>query len=462
MELDMTKGNPLHLILNFLFPVFLGNMFQQFYNMADTVIVGRFVGTTALAAVGSVGTIMFLVIGSAMGLTNGFTILTAQSLGAKDMARVKHSVTNGVLLTGVFTIALTVLSTTLMPNILHLMNTPEDIYKEAYTYIFIICMGMGASLYYNLGASYMRAIGNSKTPLYFLIFSAGINVVLDLLLIIVFHMGVAGAALATVISQGMSAILCFVYIYKKIDILRPERSDWYFSKADTKHQLHVGIPMALQYGITASGGMIMQSAINMFGSTAVASFTAATKVQGLFNQGLMALVPSIATYSGQNFGKGDYKRVQEGVKAGVEISVVYGIAAAILVNMFSKPLLGIFFPAGTDINEVLPYARTYLTMATAFYIPLGCLLVFRNTMQGCGYGILPMLGGVIEFFARMGTAVLAMHVGSYTIAVACDPATWFAAFMYTGITCWLIMRKLMPRDKRGKATHRRRISVMHY
>lgn len=285
MEKDMTKGRPLPVILKFMLPLIIGNIFQQLYNMADTIIVGRYVGADALAAVGSTGTIMFLTVGFSQGITAGFSVLTAQRFGAKDTEGVKISVANGILLSLIFTVIISSLSLLGMRPLLKLMNTPDNIFQDAYTYIMIISAGIIATIFYNLFSSYLRAVGNSKIPLVFLVFSAALNVILDLVLIINFKMGVSGAALATIISQGVSAILCLVYIYIRMPSLAPNRRHWKFHGQESRNQLAMGIPMALQFAITASGTMVMQSAINLFGSDAVASFTAASKVQNLVTQG---------------------------------------------------------------------------------------------------------------------------------------------------------------------------------
>ena len=252
MERDMTVGTPWKIILNFTIPIVIGNIFQQFYSMVDTVIVGKFVGTKALAAVGSTGTIGFLILGFLMGLTAGFTVLTSQRFGAGDMPGMRKTVGSAAVLSVIGSVVMTVISMAFMKPLLILMNTPEDIFADAYTYSMLICSGVVACIFYNLFSSLLRAIGNSKVPLFFLVFSACLNVVLDLLLILCFHMGVAGAAIATNISQGVSAVLCLIYIYKNVPVLCPERTQWRLSASDTAYQMRMGIPMALQFSITAS------------------------------------------------------------------------------------------------------------------------------------------------------------------------------------------------------------------
>ena len=303
MGTDMTKGRPLPVLLRFTIPLLLGNLFQQFYNMADTIIVGRYVGAGALAAVGSTGIIMFLITGFAQGLTSGFMILTAQRYGAGDTAGVKRSVSAGIFLSAVTTVILTGFFLAVMDPLLRLMQTPEDIFREAGRYIRIIAAGTAACVFYNLFSAFLRAVGNSRVPLFFLVFSACLNVALDLALIVGGGMGVEGAALATVLSQAVSAVLCGGYIFLKTPDLMPGAGQWRPHKGDVRRELSIGIPMALQFAITASGGMVMQSAVNQFGSLAVAAYTAAGKLETLVEQGMIALGQAMASYAGQNFGK---------------------------------------------------------------------------------------------------------------------------------------------------------------
>ena len=366
MEQDMTRGNPLSVIFMFTLPLAVGNIFQQLYNMADTIIVGRFVGADALAAVGSTGTIMFLLNGFAQGITAGFSVLTAQRFGAGKKEGVKESVTNGVLLSIIGAILFTVLSCGIMNPLLHLMNTPDDIFDKAYTYIILISLGMIANVFYNLLSSYLRAVGNSKAPLFFLVFSACLNVGLDLFFIVVLKTGVAGAAWATNLSQGVSAVLCAGYIFLKVPALVPEKKHWRLTRRDTRYQLQMGIPMALQFAITSSGTMIMQSAINLFGSEAVAAYTAACKVHSLLTQGMVAMGQTMAVYSGQNYGKGDAKRIRDGVKAALLIDVIYSVVSAVLVSLLLGVTLGLFFSGDVDLTVMMPWARTYITICAIF------------------------------------------------------------------------------------------------
>ncbi len=438
----MTRGNPLPIILKFTLPLLIGNIFQQFYNMVDTIIVGRFVGADALAAVGSTGTIMFLVIGFSQGMSTGFTVLTSQRFGAGDENGTKRSVANGTFLS-LFVIAfMTLISLTFMRTLLKIMNTPQNIMEDAYTYISIICIGIFANVFYNLFSSFLRSVGNSRIPLIFLVLSACLNIVLDLVFVINFKMGVAGAAWATNVSQGISAFLCIIYITKKVPVLTPEKHHWKLHAYDTKIQLSVGIPMALQFGITASGTMIMQSAVNLFGSVAVASNTAANKFQSMVIQGMMAMGQTMATYSGQNYGKGDIGRIKRGVRLALTTEVIYAVVCSVIVILGLPFALRLFFSGNVDMAEILPWAKTYSYLCASFYIPLGTIFIFRNTMQGCGYGLLPMLGGVVELAARLVTATLAIRFVSFPLACACDPAAWLSAALFTGISYVYVIKKV--------------------
>ena len=352
--------------------------------MADTIIVGRYVGADALAAVGSTGTIMFLVLGFAQGITAGFTVLTSQRFGAKDTRGVKRSVANGILLALLFTVVLTFFSMISMRPLLHLMNTPENIFQDAYSYIMIICGGLIATIFYNLLSSYLRAVGNSQTPLMFLIFSAVLNVLLDLLLIIRFKMGVAGAGYATVFSQGISAVLCLFYIYRSMPDMWPEKHHWKLHAADSRHQLSMGIPMALQFAITASGTMIMQAAINLFGSEAVAAFTAACKLQNLVTQGLFPQWDRRwQPTAGKISERAIFHGLKKGVRAALLTSITYSIAAAALVFLLLKPCLSLFFSGDVDMAAMMPWAKTYSYMCALFL----CTALHHLYFPKCNAGL---------------------------------------------------------------------------
>ncbi len=451
MQQDMTRGPILSQILKFTLPLFIGNMFQQFYNMADTVIVGRFVGEGALAAVGSTGTVMFLLMGFAVGITSGFSIPTSQYFGAGDKKGVRQTIGTGTLLTIIIAVLMTIISTMMVNTLLTWMNTPSDILADAKSYLSVICSGLSACIFYNLFSGYLRAVGNSKAPLFFLVFSSVLNIILDLIFILNLHLGVAGAALATVLSQGISAVLCVVYILFKVKELVPDREQWKIDMHVAAKQMKMGIPMALQFAITASGTMIMQTAINLFGSTAVAAFTAAAKVQNLLTQGMLSMGQTMATYCGQNYGSGDVNRLKTGVKRAVQVEVIYSLLAALLFYLLLPNMVALFFSGDTSIAELLPWARTYATVSMIFYIPLSFIFIFRSAMEGCGSALLVLGCGIVEFVARCLVAFISMQVKSFLLAVACDPAAWLAAAIFSVFAFHYVLndveRKLAGKNK---------------
>ena len=425
MTNDMTTGNPVKLILLFSIPLLIGNIFQQFYSMVDTTIVGRFVGVEALAAVGTTGSMVFLVNGFVMGLTSGFAVLISQKYGAKDEAGVKKAVASSITLSIIASIIVTFISVISAKPLLTLMNTPSNIMKDASTYIIILYAGNVAIIFYNMMAAILRALGDSKTPLYFLIVSSVLNIILDLVLIINFKMGVAGAAYATVVSQGVSALLCVIYTYKKYKILRLKKEDFKVKKKYYRRHLKVGIPMALQFSITAIGIMTVQSAINIFGSTVIASYAASSKVLQLVMQPATTLGVTMATYCGQNIGAKRYDRIKLGVKKCVQISIITSLISAMVLIFLGKYFV-MMFVSNPDA-EILSYAQQVLNISAIFFIPLGLIFVYRNALQGIGDSFIPMMAGVYELVARAVVAFTLPKVLEFMGICLADPVAWFAA-----------------------------------
>ena len=422
---DMTVGNPMKIILGFTLPIFIGNVFQQFYNMADAVIVGKFVGNKALAAVGSTGTIMFLIYGFVVGMTAGFTVLTAQKFGAGDMKGMRKTVAGAGILSFVVGALLTILFMVFMKPLLILMNTPSDIFADAYSYIMIVSGGILAQMLYNLLSSILRALGNSKLPLVFLIISALLNIVLDLVFIVGFGRGAKGAAVATVIAQGVSGILCLFYIIAKIPILHLKREDLDVGSTIYKNQLRIGVPMALQYSITAIGTMMVQSSLNILGSTLVAAYTAAGKIEQVVTQAYVAMGTTMATYAAQNMGAGSVKRIREGFKACTVIGVVYSFVAAGFIMTVGKYMTYLF--VSEDVDIIMNSVDIYLKCIGIFFIPLAVVNIYRNGIQGLGYGLLPMMAGVAELIGRGVVAVIAGAKRSYPGVCLAGPAAWVLA-----------------------------------
>lgn len=425
MTKDMTSGNPLKIILLFSVPVLLGNLFQQFYNMVDTIIVGRYLGEEALAAVGSTGCLMFLVLGFANGIAQGFGVMVSHAFGAKDFRLLKHYVALSLMLTVIVSVLLTIPTVAASRQLLLWMHTPENILMLADNYIKVIFAGIILTMFYNVLSGILRGIGDSKTPLYFLIFSSVLNIVLDVFLIVTVKLGTAGAAYATIIAQGVSAVLCFFYMFHKFEILRTSREDYYIDAVGVRNMLSVGIPMALNYSITAVGTMIMQSAVNVFGSSVVAAFTAASKVTSIATQTMPTLGTAFATYCGQNLGAGKYKRIYEGMKQGFFLCL-FAAAAGAFICIFGGKFIVSWFVSNPS-EEIFTYAMQYLTIASWFYIPLAMIFLYRNALQGLNEGLVPMLSGVIELVCRFAVIVLIPKSSGFFGVCFADPAAWVGA-----------------------------------
>lgn len=447
MELDMTKGSPSKLITKFIIPIIIGNIFQQLYSMVDTVIVGRFIGVKALAAVGATGSVTFLILGFTQGLTTGFTVMTAQRFGAGDREGMKKSIGSAAILSVIVTVVMTVVSMAGMNSLLRWMNTPADIFDMARQYIMVICAGICCNVLYNLLASILRSIGNSVVPLVLLVISSVINIVLDYVFIVYVQMGVKGAAYATIISQGVSGVLCLVYIIRSVPSLHVERHHWKLEGQCVRNQLTVGIPMALQFSITAVGTILVQSALNLLGSIVVASYSVSCKVEQLVTQPFAAMGVTMATYCAQNRGINDLGRIHKGVKAANVMSAAYAVVIYGVVYLILPFAIGLFVTG--DISDVYGYARTYIIICGAFFIPLGMIFIFRNALQGCGFGFLPMMGGVVELVSRCVAAFAAARLMSYEGVCLANASAWFTA----GVFLWIVYHIMMKKMLRDKAAY---------
>lgn len=425
MSKDMTVGNPLKLIIFFSIPLLIGNIFQQFYSMVDTIIVGRFISVDALAAVGATGAMSFLVIGFVLGIASGFAVITAQRFGARDEVGLRRSVATSIILGSGITVIITIIAVVSARPLLELMNTPANIMEDALSYIIVIYWGIFATMFYNMISSILRALGDSKTPLYFLIVSSIINVVLDLFFIINLQMGVAGAAYATVISQAFSGLLCLIYTYKRYPILRLHKEDFVFEWGFAWSHLNIGIPMALQFSITAIGVMVLQAALNGFGSTVIAAYTAASKVEQLVTQPFVTFGITMATYCGQNLGAKKIDRIKDGVHKCSYLSLLVSIVSALFV-VFCGRYITQMFVSGEEV-AVLDYAQTYLNTVALFFPALALLFLYRNTLQGIGEAFIPMMAGVAELVARFVVAFTLPGLVGYIGVCLASPLAWLAA-----------------------------------
>ena len=443
MTKDMTQGSPVRHILLFSIPLLIGNVFQQFYSMVDTIIVGRFVGVDALAAVGSTGSLVFLINGFALGLTSGFSVMVSQRFGANDEKGLRKAFSSSVVLCTALVIILTTISLIAAKPLLHLMNTPDNIFNDAYTYVAIIFAGIITTVAYNMMASILRALGDSKSPLYFLIISSVLNIILDLVFIINFKMGVAGAAYATIISQGVSAILCFIYILKKYTILKLAREDYNVKKSMYIRHLKIGIPMALQFSITALGLLTVQGALNVLGSTVIAAYTASSKALQLVMQPAVTYGVTMATYCGQNLGAKRYDRISDGVNKAVKISIITSLIAGFVLIAFGTQFVKLFID--NPDAQIIAYSKQVLTISGIFFIPLGLIFIFRNALQGIGESFVPMMAGVAELGARALVAfTLPSFLGFFGICLA-DPVAWIAAAVPLAIYYYITIKKLLAK-----------------
>ncbi len=425
MVKDLTSGKPLKLILMFSLPLVLGNLFQQFYNMADTIIVGKCLGVNALAAVGSTGSLNFLVMGFATGICSGLTIPVAQYFGAKDEHNVRRCVANSLYVVLAITAVLTAATMLFTRQILVLMQTPADIFEDAYAYIIVIFGGMGVTLLYNLLSGILRALGDSRTPLYFLVVASLLNVVLDLVFIQLFHTGVAGAAYATVISQGVSALLCLVYMVRKFPLLRIRGKDWSLSGSHVRRMLGIGVPMGLQFSITAVGSIILQSAVNSLGSSAVAAIAAGSKVQMLLTQPLETMGITMATYCGQNMGAMRVDRIRQGIRQATWVSLAYSVLAFGISFVAGKQIALLFLDAGEV--QILNDVFRFLMVNGCFYPFLALIYLYRNSLQGLGYAVPAMAAGIFELVGRAAVAFCLVGIWGYSAVCFANPAAWIAA-----------------------------------
>lgn len=425
---SMTTGSPLRLILVFMIPLLLGNLFQQFYNIVDAMIVGRLLGPDALAAVGSSSSVQFLVLGFCMGSCAGFGIPVSQRFGAEDMQGLRRYVYHSLVVTAIIAAVLTTLTALLCPLIMHIMQTPDDIYQDAYQYLLIIFLGIPFTLLYNLLSSLLRAVGNSKAPFIFLAISTFLNVFLDLFCIAVLHLGCAGAALATITAQAMSGIACLVYIIRVMPVLHPAREDCHWNSTVARNLVVMGVPMGLQYSVTAIGSMVMQSANNGLGSIYVSGFTAGTKVKQLMLCPFDAVATAMATFVGQNMGAHKMDRVKQSIRVTLALAVGYGIVAGVIMN-FGGHFLGSLFVDAANVS-VIDAAARYMGALGILYWLLAILDVTRYAIQSLGFSALSVISGVLEMVARILVATICVPLFGYSAICWTDQAAWLAACVY--------------------------------
>ena len=425
MTKDMTSGNPLKLIIGFAIPMFLGMLFQQFYSMVDTVIVGKFLGVGPLAGVGSTSSLNFLVIGFCTGVCNGFAIPVSQMFGAKRDSELRRFVANSAWLCVIFSVVITTAIVACCRPLLTLMHTPEDIFEYAYVYIVIIFLGIPTTFLYNVTAAIIRSLGDSRSPVVFLAIASGINIVLDIVFIVAFHMGVEGPALATVISQGISGLLSLFYMKKKFEILRISKEEWKMRGAYMKTLCYMGIPMGLQYSVTAIGTLVIQAAINGFGSMTVAGVTAAQRINAFISCPIEAIGATMAPYSGQNMGAGKLDRVGKGLRDASLLGFVISAVLFVFVLLTGKQLSLLFLD--TADAQVVAYSYRFLVFTAAGYCLLVLVNTVRFTIQGMGFSVFAITSGVLEMIARSLAGLVVVPLIGYTGICLAHPMAWIFA-----------------------------------
>lgn len=444
---DMTVGSPSRGILKFAIPIILGYILQQMYQVIDAVIVGRWVGVNGLAAVGASTSVMFIIMGFCNGSCAGFAIPVAQAFGAKDFRKMRCYVANAIRIAFWMAIVITVVSAMLCTKILQLINTPQNIFDGAWIFLFLQFLAIPFTITYNLLSGFIRALGDSKQPFYFLIASALVNILLDVVLIMFIGMGVEGAGLATLLAQLFAASLCVWYILKHMQLLIPKGEERELDNKRISILLNNGIPMGLQFSITGIGSMMLQSANNALGTVYVASFTAAMRIKYLFTSVYENTGVAMATYCGQNLGARNMMRVKQGVKSAVMIMFIFTLFSTAVILPFADTMMLLFVNKGE--MEVVSNASQLMRIACLFYIPLGFLTIFRYSIQGLGYSNLSMLSGVMEMIARIGVSLWLVPAFGWLGVCSGDPVAWVMAdlFLFPAFF-WLYahLKKKMARE----------------
>lgn len=425
---EMTSGAPLPLILKFTLPLLMGNLLQQTYSLVDAAIVGKFLGINALASVGASTSVVFLILGFCNGCCGGFGIPVAQKFGARDYQTMRGYVAVSLKLAMVMSVGIAIITSLLCANILRWMSTPANIFDGAYAYLLVTFIGIPATFFYNLLSSIIRALGDSKTPFWFLLLSTVLNIVLDLFCILVLGWGVAGAGIATVVSQGVSAVLCYLYMNRRFDILRGTPRERRFQPRLARTLLGIGVPMGLQFSITAIGSIMLQSANNGLGTACVAAFTSAMRIKMFFICTFESLGIAMATFGGQNYGAGKPRRVWEGVRASTLLMLGYAVFTFALL-MLGARWFALIFVDPSEL-EILADTELFLHVACCFFPALGLLCILRYTIQGVGFTKLSMFSGVAEMIARIVVSLYAVPAFGFIAVCFGDPTAWVAADLF--------------------------------
>ena len=441
---DLTHGEPVKLMMLFSIPLLIGNIFQQFYNIADIIIVGRTLGMDALASVGAVSPLFFLIMFIIVGLTNGFAVITGQRFGAKDFDGVRRSVTISTLLSNIFTIVFTIFCSLFLNIILKWMNVPDEIYSDAYFYTLIVIIGLVITNFYNMLASIIRALGDSLTPLYCLIIASIVNIILAIVFIVNFGWGVPGSAFALILSQAISGILCVIYVKYKFPILNLTKKDWIFTKNDlgfALEHLRVGLPMSAQFFIIGAGILIIQAVCNSFGADVIASFTASLRIEQIAVLPMITFGIALSAFVAQNYGAGYFSRIRIGVKKASLINIGLSIFMAIVMHFWGANIVRLFVGNGNE--NIVKLAHSYLFISSLFYFFLAQIFIYRNALQGMGRPAIPIAASLGELLVRAFSAIyLAKIIGYYSVFYA-GPIAWVTAGAVVAIGYFTTINKVI-------------------
>ncbi|MCQ2142150.1 MAG: MATE family efflux transporter [Bacteroidales bacterium] len=441
MKQDLTIGRPAKVIFFYSLPVILGNVFQQVYNFVDNVIVGRAVGYEALAGVGVTTGMTFLILGFIIGITSGLGVRTAQYFGAGDMAGVRRSIGTSIWICIAISALMTAVALLLADPLLRAMGADESIYRYARDYVIILFAGLSTQTAYNLISSILRAVGDSKTPLYFLVFSSILNVILDLAFMYGAGWGVKGAAIATVLAQFISAAACFIYTFAHYRELRLSREDFRTSWALVNEHVRIGLPMAFQFSITAIGTIFLNAALAGFPAPYIAGFAAANRITGLFAQVPVSFGVAMANFAGQNFGAGKLGRVRQGVRATCVMSMLVCVVASSVLLLFPHQLTSLFVDGADSVADIFDASRRYLRVSASLYPFLFLIFIFRNALQGIGRPFWPLMGGVGELVIRAITSFILPQRFGYTGVIYVDCLSWVLACLILAVAYYFIMMR---------------------
>ena len=422
---DLTTGNPLTLIIKFAIPLLLGNLFMQLYQVSDMLIVGHLISVEALAAIGASAPIYMVFLMIAFGFTGGLTVVTAQRFGAKDEIGVRTSVFHSLMAAIILGVVMTLGLTLFLHPLFEVMNIPQNIYDDAYDFMFVLSLSSMMIILFNLLSGFMRALGDSKTPLYFLIFSTLVNIILNFIFINNLKLGVVGSALGTLVANIISVVVCFIYMWKKFPLLRLSKKYMYIQKDIVKEHLHIAVPMALQFSILSFSIMVVQSVSNSFGSDIIAAMATAFRIEQFATQPLLAIGLATATFTAQNWGANLLSRIRKGVKSAFIISTLLSVFGFVLVRNIGGSMISVFIENGNPL--IIEVGKEYLVISTMFYFFLGMIFIFRNTIQGMGKPLIPLISSVVELVARSFVAIYLAKTMGYKGVFYASPISWCAA-----------------------------------